>query len=69
MEAEKKPNLGGQILVAIAAIVGGAIGSALVKGLSPNTIAMMFGGGVAGALCGMLPYFIGKNRDNEAHIY
>jgi len=70
MEPEKKPNLGGQILVAIAAIVGGAIGSALIKGLSPNTIAMLFGGGVAGALCGLLSLFHRqKEKQTISHYF
>jgi hypothetical protein len=60
--AQKKKS---QLLGVVAAVVGGAIGAAAVRGLEPQTAGMLFGGAVAGALCGLLPYFIGKKKSQE----
>src|SRR6185295_15601535 len=53
-------------------IAGGIFGAAAgyfgvklaFKSLKPETIAMFIGGGVAGLLCGLIPYFVGKKRGN-----
>ena len=37
----------------------------LLNGLSVYTIAAIFGDGVAGALCGLLPYFIGRRKNKK----
>ncbi len=50
-----------KVLGIIGLLIGGAIGAA--QSLSIQTIARFVGGGVAGALCGLVPYYIGRKKD------
>ena len=52
-----------KVLGITAILIGGAIGTAAAQSLSIQTIARFVGGGVAGALCGLLPYYIGRKKD------
>jgi hypothetical protein len=48
---------------AFATVIGCAVAAILVRGFGPRALAMILGGAAAGGLCGLLPYFVGRNRD------
>ncbi len=58
-------NSGGT--TAIVAVGAGILGAALANGLGaalgPDFVLRLFFGGLAGAACGLLPYFVGRSRD------
>jgi hypothetical protein len=49
-------------------IIAAAIGFAIFKFLPPDMTAMLFGGAVAGAACGIVPLLISKHRNTELGV-
>ena len=63
-EAVSAPKPTSKALSAIASIVGAAIGYFAVKAMPFDLTVRLFAGGFAGLLCGLIPYFIAKKRNN-----
>jgi hypothetical protein len=49
----------------IGTLLGAFVVGILLNGLSVYTIAAIFGGGVTGAICGLLPYFTGRRKNKK----
>jgi hypothetical protein len=52
----------GGVAVIIPVIIAAAFARAIVKQTLLDTTIMLLGGGVTGLICGLLPYYVGKNR-------
>jgi hypothetical protein len=62
---EGKPSTLIVVVTVIATVIGAAIGSAAVSSLPPETMARIVGGVLAGAACGLIPFFVGRKRDKQ----
>ena len=65
---EAKPGLPAWVNL-VGGVVGAIIGFVAVKYafkvMSGELIARFVGGGIAGALCGLIPFFVGRKRGNK----
>jgi hypothetical protein len=57
---EKKPS--GKLNI-VFMILGGVLGYAAMSLVSPQMKTLIFFGGVAGLICGLIPFFCGRNRN------
>lgn len=57
-----------QVTAALPAVIGGALGAALVSGLGPDFAGGLLFGGVAGGIVGLLPYFVGRQKDRDLAV-
>ena len=65
MGKEKRENIKLIVFGSIALATGAAIGRAVLEGTSPRTLNFIIGGAIAGLLCGLIPYFIGKKKNKK----
>jgi hypothetical protein len=56
----KQPS---KVLNTIVMVLAGALGFAATKMLPPNLTIKIFAGGIAGLLCGLIPYFTGRRKN------
>lgn len=61
----KKPSTLVVVATVVATLIGAAFGSALVSGLSPDMMARIVGGALAGGACGLIPFFLGREKDKR----
>jgi hypothetical protein len=61
--ASEKTSQTKKTVSTVASIIGALIGFFAVKMLPPRRVGMLFGAGVVGVLCGLIPYFTGRHKN------
>ena len=62
---EKSKKIIATALGAIGGVVGFVIGFTVVRALPPERIGMLLGGAAVGLLCGLIPFFIGRKKNQR----
>lgn len=62
---EKSKKIIAAVLGAIGGVVGFVIGYTVVRALPPERIGLLLGGAAVGLLCGLIPFFIGRKKNQR----
>jgi len=62
---EKSKKIIKTVAVGVGGVIGAGIGFAVAQRMSPKRLGLFLGGGTAGLVCGLVPYFIGKKKNNR----